>query len=398
MTKIDDAVSGDLATNWPAVVAVATATFSVVTTEMLPIGLLPAIGGELGVSTGTAGLTMTIPGLVAAGAAPLVALGIGRLDRRWVLVGLAGLLTVANLFSASATGFTALLALRVLVGVCIGGIWAVAGGLAVRLVPPASVGSATSVIFSGIAVASVLGVPAGTLAGDLFGWRAAFLAMGGLSLGVTLALIVLLPPLPTAQAVRLGELARLLRDHRIRAGLLVIMFLVTGHFAAYTYVRPTLEGVFGVAPTLVSALLLLFGGAGVAGNFLAGTAAARDPRRALLVITVMLAAILPVVPIGNGVVVAVVLLLGWGLGYGGVSVSTQSWLLASAPRASEAATTLFVAVFNVAISLGALVGGWTVDVVSPAGVMWLGGALAAAALVTVAASRSGPRLGDRVRT
>ena len=398
MTKVEHFAPGHQASNWPAVAAVATATFSVVTTEMLPVGLLPTISAELGVSTGTAGLTMTVPGLVAAGAAPLVALTVGRMDRRWVLVGLASLLTAANLLSAVAPGFTMLLALRALIGVCIGGIWAISGGLAVRLVPQGSVGSATSVIFSGIAVASVLGVPMGTLTGDLFGWRAAFLAMGVLSLGVTVALAVRLPPLPPQRAVRIGELTRLLRNSRVRAGLLVIMLLVTGHFAAYTYVRPVLEGPYVVAPALVSALLLLFGVAGVAGNFLGGAMAARDPRRALLVIPAVLVVVLSVVPFGSGPVTAAVLLLGWGLGYGGVSVSTQSWLLASAPQAPEATTVLFVTTFNVAISLGALVGGRTVDIVSSSGVMWLGGALAFLALVAVAGRGSGSRLGNRVRT
>ncbi|MFI1254179.1 MFS transporter [Streptomyces netropsis] len=383
MSKINESAGG-----WPAVTAVAAATFSVVTTEMLPVGLLTPIGTDLGVSAGTAGLTMTVPGLVAAVAAPLVTAAAGRWDRRWVLVALMGLLAAANLLSACATDITVLVGLRVLVGVCIGGVWAVAAGLAVRLVPERSVGPATSLIFSGIAVASVLGVPAGTLTGELGGWRASFAIMGAVSLAVAAALAVTLPPLPAERAARLGDVPELLRHARVRVGLLVILLLVTGHFAGYTFVRPVLERVPGTDAGLITALLLAYGVAGVAGNFLAGAAVARGPRTVLVVICTVLGLVMPAVTVvGGGPVGAAVLMVVWGLAYGGVSVGTQSWLLAAAPGARETASALFVAVFNVAISLGALLGGRAVDAVSLSGALWLGGLLAAGALVTAAAAR-----------
>ncbi|MCF3102877.1 MFS transporter [Streptomyces roseoverticillatus] len=366
---------------WPAVAAVAAGTFSVVTSEMLPVGLLTPIGSGLGVPAGTAGLTMTVPGLVAAVAAPAVPAAAGRLDRRWVLVGLVGLLAAADLLSAAAPHIAVLVGLRVLVGVCIGGVWAVAAGLAPRLVPERSVGPATSLVFSGIAVASVLGVPAGTLAGGLGGWRVAFAAVGVLSLAVAAALALLLPPLPPERAVRPAEVAGLLRIPGVRAGLLVVLLLVTGHFAGYTFVRPVLERASGAGAGLISGLLLAYGAAGVAGNFLAGTAAARGPRRVLLVISAALAVVVPAMSVpAGGVVAAGALVVGWGLAYGGVSVATQGLLTASAPAAREAASALFVSAFNAAIALGALLGGRAVDAVSLPAALWLGGLLAAGAL------------------
>ncbi|WP_067179219.1 MFS transporter [Microtetraspora niveoalba] len=368
-----------------AVVAVAVATFSVVTTEMLPVGLLTGIGTGLEVSDGTAGLTMTVPGLVAAVAAPSVTLALGRTDRRRALVGLAGLLAAANLLSAVAPSFPVLVAARVLVGVCIGGVWAIAAGLAVRLVPARSAGRATMLIFSGIAVASVLGVPVGTLAGDLWGWRAAFAVMGLVALAATGALAALLPPLPVERAARVSDVPGLLRAGRVRLGLLTVLLLVTGHFAAYTYVRPLLERIPGFDAGAVSATLLLYGVAGVAGNFLAGTLS-RDPRRPLLVICGSLAAVTAAMPlVAGGAAGATVLLALWGLAYGGVSVSTQKWLLTVAPHAPEGVSALFVAAFNVAISLGALLGGRVVDAASPLAVMPLGGLLALGALAATAA-------------
>ncbi|MEU1377342.1 MFS transporter [Streptomyces triculaminicus] len=373
----------------PAVVALAAGTFSVVTTEMLPVGLLTPIGEDLGVSGGTAGLTMTVPGLVAAVAAPAVTAAAGRLDRRPLLVGLMVLLAAADLLSARAPNIEVLVGLRVLVGVCIGGVWAVAAGLAPRLVPAASVGLATSVVFSGIAVASVLGVPAGAFLGAAGGWRLPFAVVGALALAVAVALAVLLPPLPAERATTAGAMRALLRRTPVRAGLLAVLLLVSGHFAGYTFIRPALERVPGADAGAVGTLLLAYGVAGVAGNFLAGAAAARRPRRVLLVLSCALAVVIPAVsaaPRGT-TLAAGGLLVVWGLAYGGVSVGTQSWLTAAAPHAREAASALFVAVFNVAIALGALLGGRAVDAVSVPAALWLGGVLALGALVTVAVAR-----------
>ncbi|MEV8315495.1 MFS transporter [Streptomyces sp. NPDC059900] len=372
-----------------SVLAVAAATFSVVTTEMLPVGLLTSLSAGLGVSDGTAGLAVTLPGVVAALAALLLPVAVRRADRRTVLCALLVLLAAANLGSALAPAFGVLLAARVLVGGCIGGVWAIAAGLGVRLVREQSAGRATTVIFSGIAVASVLGVPAGTFLGELAGWRWAFAAMGVFALAVAGLLAAALPPLPASAAVRIGTFPGLLRNARLRAGLLVVLLLVTGHFAAYTYVRPVLERVPGQGAGLISGLLLAYGVAGIAGNFAGGALAARDPRRALLAISGGLAAVVLLLgPAGGSLLASVALLVAWGLAYGGVSVSAQQWVLAAAPRAREAASALFAAVFNAAIALGALTGGLVADGYGTTDVLWLGGGLAALALLVVGYAKS----------
>jgi predicted MFS family arabinose efflux permease len=332
-------------------------------------------------------LTMTVPGLTAALAAPLITTAAGRLDRRWVLVALTALLGTANLLSAVTPNLALLVGLRVLVGVAIGGVWTIAAGLAVRLVPQQSVGAATSLIFGGIAVASVLGVPAGTFVGELGGWRASFAVLGFVALLVAGLLAVLLPPLPAEQPMRFGAVPGLVRGAAVRNGLLVVLFLVAGHFAAYTYVRPMLE-LSAVDAGLVGVLLLAYGLAGVVGNFLGGTASEKAPRRTLLVISSVLAVAVLLFCLPLSAIGAAGVLLVWGLAYGGVSVSTQNWLLAAAPHAREAASALFVAVFNIAISLGALLGGRAVDAASPTAAFLLGTALALAALVTITTARN----------
>ncbi|MYR43576.1 MFS transporter [Streptomyces sp. SID5910] len=370
---------------WAAVLTVAAATFTVVTTEMLPVGLLTSLSAGLGVSPGTAGLAVTLPGVVAAAAALLLPVAVRRADRRRVLCVLLLLLAAANLLCALATGFAVLLAARTLVGVCIGGVWSVAAGLAVRLVPAASVGRATAVVFSGIAVASVLGVPAGTFLGEVAGRRWAFAVLALLALAVAGALALLLPPLPAERPVRPGAFGRLLRSPRFARGLTAVALLVTGHFAAYTYVRPVLERVPGTGAGPVSALLLVYGLAGVAGTFALGALAARDPRRALLTVSAGIAlAVALLIPAGASLAASTALLVAWGLLYGGVSVSAQSWLSAAAPEAREAASGLFAGVFNAAIALGAFTGGRVADGPGLASVLGLGAGLALLALAAVA--------------
>ncbi|MDT0321131.1 MFS transporter [Streptomyces millisiae] len=373
---------------WPAVTAVALGTFLLVTAEQLPIGLLTSVGSALSVSEGTAGLMVTVPSLVAAVSAPLVPVLVGGLDRRLLLLGLMGLMTLANVASALAPNFAVLVASRVLVGVAIGGFWAIASGLAVRLVSPDDVPRATAIVFGGVGAANVFGVPIGTLVGEFAGWRVAFVTLSALALVVLLALLAVLPPLAATRPVRPRLLAEQFRNPGVRSGILATLLLVTGHFSAYTFVSPVLQELSGIDERLVGPLLFGFGLAGMVGNFVAGAALARAPHRTVLVIAVALAAAMPLhVLLGRGPVGGVVLLVAWGLAFGGVSVGLQTWMIRTAPRAVEAASALWVAVFNLSIGLGALAGGLVVDALSLGGVLWLGGACALAAAFAVRGAR-----------
>ncbi|WP_329622452.1 MFS transporter [Streptomyces sp. NBC_01255] len=379
----------------PAVAAVTLGIFTVMTAELLPVGLLTPAAADLSVTEGTAALMVTVPGLVAAVAAPLVTARAAAADRRTLLVALMLLAAAANLVSALAGHLAVVLAARLLLGLAIGGFWALAGGLAPRLVPPAAVGRATAVVFGGVSAASVLGVPAATVIAEQAGWRWAFAATGLLSLLAAAALRTLLPRLPgrgtaspAPQDTGLRALAALAalprRNRRVRAGLLLTLALVTGHFLAYSFVRPLLTDHARVPEALLGALLLGYGLAGVAGNFLAGSRAARAPRRTLAVIAAALGTVL--LTAFAAPAWAAGLLLLWGLAYGGVSVALQSWFMAAAPDDVEAATGLNVSVFCLAIALGALLGGLLTDAYDVTAVLLAGAALTLAAVPVAALS------------
>ena len=357
---------------WLAVGAVSAGAFSVVTVEQLPAGLLPSIAGGLRVPDARAGLLVTASGLVAAVAAAVLPIAIGRLERRLALAGLISLTVAGNMLSALSPDFWVLLAARLVIGVSIGGFWALAAGLAVRLVPARHVPAATTVIFFGPMAASVLGVPLGTLLGTLTTWRAAFAALAGVGALLVIALVLLLPPMPATQPVRMRTLLEQLADPRVRAGVLATFLLVSGQYGAFTFVSPVLQKITRIPAHDVGLLLLGYGAAAIAGNFLAGAAAARNVRATIITVSAVLAAALAALPlIGTTPITGTLLLLIWGLAFGGLPVSVQTWILKAAPHAPEAATGLNTCMFNLAIALGALFGSLAAASTTISDVLWL---------------------------
>ncbi|MER0444061.1 MFS transporter [Streptomyces sp. Edi4] len=375
--------------SWLAVLSLMLGLFSIVTSEILPVGLLTEIGSSFTISDGMAGLMMTLPGLLAAASAPLVTAATGRVDRRLMLGAFVLLLALADFLAAAATSYWVMLVARVMVGVTIGGFWSIGAGLAGRLVPPRSVAKATSVIFAAVPLGSVLGVPAGTFIGDLAGWRTAFLVMGFFTLAVLVLLLLVVPPLPAPRATRLRVLGAMLKSVNTRFALLTTFLIVLAHFATYTYVTPFLERVTQVGAGLITVHLLVYGVAGIAGNFVGGAYAPRHPRATFAAAAAMIACATLLLPVlGRWDVGAVVLLLVWGAGYGAVPVCSGTWFAKAAPDAPEASSVLFTASFQATFSLGALLGGVVVDHSSPSTVMAAGGAVALLAVPAIWSHRA----------
>lgn len=346
--------------------------FTIVTAEMMPVGLLGPMGSSFGLSAGRSGWLMTMPGLVAAAAAPVVTLTTARLDRRVMLCGLMVVLAGADFLAAVASVYWLELVSRVLVGLVIGGFWSIGAGLAGRLVDERSAVRATAVIFAAVPLGSVLGVPAGTYLGEVADWRASFVVLGLLTLAVLGGLYAFVPPLPPLQVTRPAVLRDALRQRETTVALVLTCLIVTAHFGTYTYVTTFLREF--VKPELLSGLLLVYGVAGLVGNLVAGSIAGRYLRATFLGCASLIAAATLLLPVlGRGTAGALILLVMWGLGYGGVPVCSMSWFARAVPQGREAATVLFTSSFQAMLSAGALLGGLVVDAWSVSTAMVCGG-------------------------
>ena len=347
---------------WLSVIAVALAIFAVVSAEMLPIGLLTPIAHSLEQSVGHASLIISLPSLVAAITAPCVVLIFNQINRRKLFLLFMLLLLGSNLMAATVTELYWLLFARVLFGISMGGIWALAGSLAVRLAPPGHAGLATSIVFSGIAAASVLGVPLGVYLGDLFGWRLAFICVAAL-VGVVLALLYWsLPSLAVNETNTLSSSLQLLKQRNVLIGLALTLLIVTGHFAAYTFIRPLLQSLAQFSDQYIGGLLLVYGLFGILGNFIAGYTIQKYLPQSLFCIAILLAISMALfVLFGHSQGMSIFLLLLWGVSYGGVSVAVMTWMFRAAPTQIETATAFNISIFNLSIGLGAYIGGVLYD-------------------------------------
>ncbi|WP_234332234.1 MFS transporter [Streptomyces sp. NRRL S-87] len=378
---------------WPAVAAVALGSLALVLSELLPVGALPAVAADLGVSTGTAGLLVVVPGLAAAAAAPVLTVASRRFDRRPVLWTLAALTVVADGVCALAPNLAAVLAGRLLLGLALGGFWAVGAAAAGRLVPPAAVHRASSLVTAGISVGTVASLPLAALAARTgsagsaggAGWRVAFAAAGVLGLLALGAQLRFLPRLPAGSVAGVRALLDVPRRPAARAGLLATCLVFLGHFAAYTYIAPYLQRNAHLGAGAVAGLLLAYGVAGIAGNFLAGLTLALTVPGTVCGAAAALAAVAGALPLcaGSPVLVAVLVTV-WGAAFGAVPLSLQTALAGAVPEAPESALAVFVTAVQLSLAAGSLLGGLVADGPGIPAAMAAGAALAGSAAVAAA--------------
>jgi predicted MFS family arabinose efflux permease len=366
---------------WAAVLTIALGTFVLVTNEFLPVGLLEPIARDLKISTALAGLMVTVPALVAAIAAPTLTVAAGRLDRRVFLLGTAMLFTVADTLAAFAPNFGVMLAARTVLGAGIGGFWAIGGTVGGRLVVGGSAARATAVIFGGISLATVIGVPAAVSLGLSEGWRIAFAATAGLAVVVFALLAVLLPRLGVDRRVRVGDLARLLRTRPSRVGLVTTVLLVTGNFLGYTYISPFLRDTAGLTGSGLTIALFTFGAAGLVGNFVVAPFGRRHLQATVVTAAALIVAGTVILAATGGAVLPIVAIGMWGLGYGAIPVALQTWMGRAAPAEFEAGSSLYIAAFQGSVALGSLLGVFTLTVANTNAAIGIGGACVAISLL-----------------
>lgn len=370
---------------WMAVFSLAMGVFGLLTAEYLPASLLTLMATDLGVSEALAGQAVTVTAVVALFAGLLVP-GLTRsIDRRWVLLGFSTLMVASNLLVAVSSSFTVLLLMRILLGIALGGFWSMAAAVAMRLVPSALLPRALSIIFSGIAIGTVVAVPMGSYLGGLYGWRSAFFAAAAVGM-VTLAFqSFTLPRLAPRRPARLRTVLEVLLRPGIAMGMFGCVLVHSGHFAMFTYVRPFLEGTTGIGAQGLSLMLLGFGVANFAGTLLAGKLLERHPLATLVLMPALVGvAALALVLLPASVPGQAVLLAIWGLAFGGVPVAWSNWVANAVPDQAESAGGMVVASVQSAIATGAAAGGAMFSLGGSAGVFVAAGVLMLLAALLIA--------------
>ncbi|WP_410671923.1 MFS transporter [Amycolatopsis sp. cmx-4-68] len=371
-----------------ALLALAISAFGIGTTEFVIMGLLPEVAGDFGVSIPSAGLLISGYALGVVVGAPLLTALASRVPRKTVLVALMGLFVVGNVLSALAPSYGLLMTGRVVAALSHGAFFGVGSVVAASLVAPARQAGAIALMFTGLTVANVLGVPAGTALGQAFGWRSTFWVVSALGVAGAVGILALVPHQPKSGDAGLrGELA-VFRRPQVWLALAMTALGFGGVFASFTYIAPMMTEVAGFSSGAVTWLLVLFGAGLFAGNLLGGRAADRRLMPSLYVILAALALVLVafVFTAHAKVPAAITIALFGAAGFATVP-PLQARVLAKADGAPALASAANIAAFNLGNAGGAWLGGQAIGAgLGYTAPNWIGAALAAAGLAVALVS------------
>jgi DHA1 family inner membrane transport protein len=373
--------------------ALAIGTFAIGTTEFVVVGLLPELAADLDVSTPAAGFLVTGYALSVALATPFLTAAGRRVPRKAVLAGWLAVFVAANLLAATAQSYEVLLIARVLSAWTHGVFMAIGAVVASELVPQRQQGRAIAAMFAGLTVATVLGVPAGTLVGHELGWRAAFLGiaiLGGIALA---AVAVLVPPLPHRPPLPLGAQLAVVRRPPLQLALALTAIGWGGQFVALTFLSPYLREQSGIAEAAVAPVLFVFGVAAALGNAVGGWLADRARERALIGTLAGQAATLAAFgALGAIPAPAVALVFVWGVVGFAVLPMLQARVVHAAGDAADVASSLNISAFNLGIAAGALLGGAVTSTGGLAAAPWAASIVILWALLLAVLGSRGQRL------
>ena len=338
--------------------ALAIGAFGIGVTEFAPMGMLPGIATDLGVSIPAAGLLVSAYAMGVLIGAPLMTLATARIDRRTLLVGLMGIFTLGNALSALAEGYWTLMIARVVTSFNHGAFFGVGSVVAAGLVPADRRAGAVAAMFTGLTVATIGGVPLATWAGEMLGWRTAFAGIAGVGAMAMLSLRLALPSLPVTQDSDMRAELRVLTRGPVLAALALTVVGASAMFTVFTYIVPILREETQASTGFVTAMLVLYGIGLTIGNTLGGRLADRSIERTLVGSFATLAAVLVVFAgVMHWPLPAAAAILIWGIASFAIVPPLQMRVMEAAADAPNLASAMNIGAFNLGNAIGAALGG-----------------------------------------
>lgn len=348
---------------WGAVFVMSLCCAVLIASEFMPVSLLTPIALDLKMSEGQVGQAIAISGIFALLTSLTITKITQKWDRRSVMLGLTLLMIVSGVIVTFAHNATVFMIGRALLGIVIGGFWAMSTAIVMRLVPQNLVPKALGLLNGGNALAVTVAAPLGSFLGSIIGWRGAFFSI------VPIAIIALfwqfksMPSLPPVKTLnQSGHVFSLLKRPIVAFGMAGILLLFMGQFALFTYLRPFLETVTQVNVSMLSILLLVLGVAGLVGTFAISLILHQHLYRYLIFIPLSMAILASVfIFLGHSLWLVAILIALWGLIGTSAPVAWNTWLTRTLPHDAEAGGGLMVAIIQLAITLGATLGGLLFD-------------------------------------
>ena len=352
--------------SWSSVWAMALCAFVLVASEFMPVSLLTPIASDLNITEGQAGQSITASGLFGLLTSLFLTTIIGKTDRKTVMLFFTFLMGISGLMVAFAPNTTIFMLGRVLLGICIGGFWGMSAATAMRLVPKQSVSKALAVINGGNALATTIAAPLGSFLGSIIGWRGAFFCIVPIAIIAFIWQYKGLPELPARHSYghrpKLSSVFKLFNNWKVALGMVSTMLFFMGVFSLFTYLRPFLEKETGLDVEMLSLALLTLGVTGLIGTFIIGHLLKTRLFSLLIVIPfLMMFLAIGFIVFGHNVVFVFILMGLWGLFATSAPVAWWTWLSKTLPNDAEAGGGLMVAVVQMAITLGAALGGLLFD-------------------------------------
>ncbi|WP_422424929.1 MFS transporter [Bacillus sp. PSXD-155] len=345
-----------------ALISLMISTFAIGTTEFIIMGILPDVAKDLNVSISSTGLLVTGYAIGVAIGAPLLTALTGKMQRKKLLLMLMLLFVIGNTLCAVAPTYEFLLVSRVLAAFAHGTFFGVGSVVASRLVPPEKQSSAVAMIFTGVSVANVIGVPLGTFVGQSLGWRASFWIISALGVVAILCITKFIPQIALTSVPSFRQEIRVLKKPQVQLTLLMTILSFVGVFAAFTYIAPTLTDITKFSASAITPILLLYGLGLTIGNTVAGRLSDWKPMPTIIGMLALLTLVMGSFYITSEYkILAVITVFLWGFTSFGHVPGLQMRVIAKAKGAPNIAASLNISAFNLGIALGSFVGGVVIN-------------------------------------